>query len=264
MRFALVQLSDIHLVSMREKNPILDRQPQIAGAIRQASLGISHGFLVVSGDVAYSGKPEEYALARPFIDAILRDMKNHFGGNDVPLLLIPGNHDCDFQRDNDIRRLIIRNLDSVTDDYIVHCTEIQRPFYDFADSNRSLGLTAPLDRLRVTSTLIQFYANGTCVGNSFPYFPPAEFRDSITARSTHPWQTGASMLHRCNCLLPQLRQFARIPVKGLRRLFVDGWILSPGVLHPGFWISTSPPSPHQRSDDKDKDPKRTPGNNQDV
>jgi hypothetical protein len=39
MRFALVQLSDIHLVTKRENNHVLNRQPQIAGAIRQATLG---------------------------------------------------------------------------------------------------------------------------------------------------------------------------------------------------------------------------------
>src|SRR5580704_13040949 len=153
MRFALVQLSDIHLVTKRENNPVLDRQPQIAGAIRQATLGLNHGVLIVSGDVAYSGKPDQYALARPFIDAILAEMKSYFGGTAVPLLLIPGNHDCDFNQDDDIRQLIIRNLDSVTDNYVFHCTQLQRPFFDFVAPNLSLTLTPPPQRLFTTHSI---------------------------------------------------------------------------------------------------------------
>jgi hypothetical protein len=214
-RFALVQLSDIHLVTKRENNHVLERQPHIAGAIREATQGISHGILIVSGDVAYSGKPEEYEFARIFLGAVLGEMKSHFGGNNVPLLLVPGNHDCDFARDNDIRKLIIRNLDSISDEFIVPCTAIQCPFHDFSGPiSLSLAGTTPLDRLLTThfvtlgaETLVFHLLNSAWVSRIHEqpgqmYFPDARIRDKL-ALAEPPHLVAAILHHPFNWYTPE-------------------------------------------------------------
>jgi predicted MPP superfamily phosphohydrolase len=51
--------------------------------------GLHPDFLAVTGDIAFSGQPAEYALARAFLDDLL-------AATDLPrerLFLVPGNHD---------------------------------------------------------------------------------------------------------------------------------------------------------------------------
>ena len=53
--------------------------------------GLCPDFIVVSGDVAFSGKAQEYAMAREFFDELLRTT----GLEKDRLFLVPGNHDAD-------------------------------------------------------------------------------------------------------------------------------------------------------------------------
>jgi predicted phosphodiesterase len=48
-------------------------------------------FIVVTGDIAYSGKAEEYALARAFLDSLLASTSL----SREQLFIVPGNHDVD-------------------------------------------------------------------------------------------------------------------------------------------------------------------------
>jgi len=91
-------------------------------------------FLVFSGDLAFSGKPEEYVLVREFVTNIRQRLNACRKGLEIHLLAIPGNHDCDFSRANQVRELILRNLDveALKDASIVgSCTEVQQPFFEF-------------------------------------------------------------------------------------------------------------------------------------
>ena len=58
---------------------------------RITSDGLRPDFIAVSGDIAFSGAPEEYGLARQFFDELLE-------ATDLPktrLFIVPGNHDVD-------------------------------------------------------------------------------------------------------------------------------------------------------------------------
>lgn len=63
-------------------------------AERMKQDGLRPDFVVVTGDIAHSGKPAEYELARQFFDELLRVTAL---GKDR-LFLIPGNHDVDLGR----------------------------------------------------------------------------------------------------------------------------------------------------------------------
>jgi len=56
-----------------------------------ASEGLRPDFVAVSGDVAFSGAPEEYALAGQFLDELLKVT----GLPKTRLFVVPGNHDVD-------------------------------------------------------------------------------------------------------------------------------------------------------------------------
>ena len=63
-QIVIVHIGDIHIRDAH--NPVLSRIDRIAAAIRAQQLLASAVFIVVAGDIAYSGKPEEYALAESF------------------------------------------------------------------------------------------------------------------------------------------------------------------------------------------------------
>ena len=61
-------------------------------------------FVAITGDIAYSGQPPEYELARKFFDELLHTT----GLNKSRLFLVPGNHDVD-------RALISQGARSISD-----------------------------------------------------------------------------------------------------------------------------------------------------
>ena len=67
MKFCILHLSDLHFLSDSEKNPILSRLEQIAAAMDSAVKNPTVCSVVVSGDITFSGRKEEYELARKFV-----------------------------------------------------------------------------------------------------------------------------------------------------------------------------------------------------
>ena len=94
-----LHISDLHFGSDKNQKGdrlapdaevVLGPLPQdVQELIQQRDLRLD--FIVVTGDIAFSGKPSQYVLARNFFDVLLRTV-------DLPkerLFLIPGNHNVD-------------------------------------------------------------------------------------------------------------------------------------------------------------------------
>lgn len=133
---AIVHLSDIHL-RIDQKNPILAHVGQIVSAIRSHTLDVSELILVGSGDVAFSGKADEYKLAIDFLAGIERELKTLKDVSFLGTILIPGNHDCDFSREDDVRSTLLLSLplklDGIdpTGQYVTQLLAIQKEFFEF-------------------------------------------------------------------------------------------------------------------------------------
>ena len=87
-----LHLSDLHFRASQayDANVVLKALLRdIAERIEQG--GLRPDFVAVTGDVAFSGKPAEYDLARQFFDDLLRTA----GLGKDRLFLVPGNHDAD-------------------------------------------------------------------------------------------------------------------------------------------------------------------------
>src|SRR5690348_8239931 len=97
MKTALLVLSDIHITSATD--PILGIPGSIAQACYSTLPHVDAVIVLIAGDVAFSGKGDQYALALEFFREIKawlraeRDIPIHFA-------VVPGNHDCDFQKDS--------------------------------------------------------------------------------------------------------------------------------------------------------------------
>jgi hypothetical protein len=91
-RLTIAHLSDIHLE--KSGNPVTDVTAQIAKAISSVEPSPSRVLVIVSGDIAFSGRSTEYSVALRFF----KDLETHLQGlchsAPVQFVSVPGNHDC--------------------------------------------------------------------------------------------------------------------------------------------------------------------------
>jgi hypothetical protein len=98
----------------------------------------SHLFIIVSGDVAYSGELSQYNLATSLLITILEEIKKETS-IPVSFIVAPGNHDCNFEHDNFARKSIVKTIEESTtpeiDSSIIDiCTSIQSDFFNFRNN----------------------------------------------------------------------------------------------------------------------------------
>lgn len=136
MTAVLIHLSDIHIRSPRD--PILEMGPAIGRAAYRHLPEATHIFVVVTGDVAFSGKPDQYELATEFLNSLRETMRKECSAP-ISFVVVPGNHDCDFELDSGAREGLLLALDSpeqckIDDDFVSVCTKIQSAFFAFRHS----------------------------------------------------------------------------------------------------------------------------------
>lgn len=118
MEFAICHFSDIHF-KIDERNAIEKRGELIAAAIDEQIVSLDEITIVISGDIAYSGKKEEFEKAYKFFMNIKDELnkRNHR----VTYFSVPGNHDCDFknidekERKEIIDKILVNKKDNDTD-----------------------------------------------------------------------------------------------------------------------------------------------------
>ncbi|MFY0676784.1 MAG: metallophosphoesterase [Neptuniibacter sp.] len=136
MSLVIVHLSDIHIKTKHDK--ILAKGEQIAGIIR-AHQGSKHQcFIVVSGDIAFSGNKSQYELAQQLLSTIVNQLTTSFEAP-VQVLMAPGNHDCDFTKDSQLRNILLEGLngkphDEIEEATIAACAAVQDDFFAFRDN----------------------------------------------------------------------------------------------------------------------------------
>jgi len=87
----ILHLSDLHVSAQGnfDRSVVLD--PLITRIKEDLTKGFKPEIVIMSGDVAFSGKTEEYALAKGFFDKLLTALKL----SPQDLFIVPGNHDVD-------------------------------------------------------------------------------------------------------------------------------------------------------------------------
>lgn len=95
MSIAIVHLSDIHL--SQNNNIAVLKKSEIANTICSNVKECDHTFIITSGDIAFSGKNDEYDLAIEFYGELEKKLKESLICFDF--LFVPGNHDCNFEGD---------------------------------------------------------------------------------------------------------------------------------------------------------------------
>lgn len=107
MTAVVLHLSDIHIRSCEDW--VLDKATSIAACVYSYLPDATVVFIIVSGDIAFSGKTDQYAEAETFFRAIQtaiaaeKQLPVHF-------VLSAGNHDCDFALSNKTRTLALNGV----------------------------------------------------------------------------------------------------------------------------------------------------------
>jgi hypothetical protein len=93
-KFQLLHISDLHVKSGEEFDRSVVLEPLIDRVEQDMASGIQPEIVVVTGDVAFSGKEADYEKAKGLFDKLLARMKLSHDR----LFIVPGNHDVDRKR----------------------------------------------------------------------------------------------------------------------------------------------------------------------
>jgi hypothetical protein len=138
MKLLILQLSDIHICDADD--PVLIRGDKIVEAVRNVAYDLDLCVVVISGDVAYSGRDDQFMLALDFLQKI-RDRLRSDLHSDCPVefAIVPGNHDCDFDAGGPTRIMLLDGVlaqgkNAVIDTPMMKvCTEVQNQFFGLRD-----------------------------------------------------------------------------------------------------------------------------------
>lgn len=131
MNVIILHLSDIHIDN--EKDPVLKQAEHIASTTFSYLPAAEQVFILVSGDIAFSGKEGQYQLATTFLTEIRQSIIRE-KNCPVHFILCPGNHDCDLRLDTTARQLVCGSLTQqpkIDDSVIETCTKVQSAFFAF-------------------------------------------------------------------------------------------------------------------------------------
>lgn len=135
MEIVLLHLSDLHINS--NKDPVLNRAENIGRSTFVYLPNAIAVFIVVSGDIAYSGLPDQNDQAQIFLhkirDVILTEKK-------IPIymVMVPGNHDCDHSYASSVRDAVLTSIEndgeaSIDEAKITECVKVQTAFEAFRE-----------------------------------------------------------------------------------------------------------------------------------
>ncbi|WP_160152313.1 metallophosphoesterase [Microbulbifer sp. ALW1] len=140
MTFCVLHLSDIHIKSSFNQAHVNTKE--IYSSLSNLTGDIDCCLIIVSGDIAFSGKKAEYELASTLLSTIKNEILEKYKIA-THIVVAPGNHDCDFSKACSIRNIVIDSLASnpeqANDESIIEkCTEVQSDFFAFRDKISTL------------------------------------------------------------------------------------------------------------------------------
>ena len=143
MKAILIHISDSHF---RDSNrEVAGRYRQIVASLRNVVGSVESIFIVYTGDITQSGRAEEFALAKQFLDGLSEQLRLETGKS-VDVIVTAGNHDGMFKDSTSTRATIIGqirqdNSKASDHDYIKTCTEPLAHYYEFERTVAARGVT---------------------------------------------------------------------------------------------------------------------------
>lgn len=133
MKVLVIHLSDIHIRDSHA-NPCLSKFNAIPKAVQNLETGIGAAALVISGDIAFGGKRSEYELFNTQLNVVIGELITRLKVGSVRVVIVPGNHDCDFSEGTSVRDVTIdaiRNGRTPDPEMVEFCCAPQTEFDKF-------------------------------------------------------------------------------------------------------------------------------------
>jgi len=148
MRLLVLHLSDIHLKTREDSFKInVDKMVQSLNSLDPAD----ECAIVISGDLAFSGKSDEYSAMRSLLGYIIKKLVNKkFPKKHITVLCVPGNHDVNFKLIDRCYEDIINSFRAGTITELINSDiEAMKAFYSYANHNNCFKEDGILSKLVV-------------------------------------------------------------------------------------------------------------------
>lgn len=182
MKIALIHLSDFH-IGLKDK--IEDKKIDAIVSSLNSLKKFDECIIVFSGDLAHSGKINEYKKARNVFSKLVRKIKDKFSIEYVKIFLVPGNHDLCLTKDARDRKFIQSYYDCDNiEELLPNEIEYLSNYYEFGyvvknKYNDILHKTTyDLDGYKIQFNLINTAPFSTLVPNDkeLHYFPESQYK----------------------------------------------------------------------------------------
>ena len=133
MNLAIVHLTDLHLEASTDR--VMMRGPAIAAAITPRMTQAEIIVLAITGDLSMSGQESQLLDASSLLDEV-RSILATTATPNICVAIIPGNHDCDFRVEGDLRPALLRGIEphqSIPDEILHPVVEPLRSFFEIRD-----------------------------------------------------------------------------------------------------------------------------------
>ena len=132
MKIGLLHLTDIHF---RSKTDINGKIKSLVSVVSSEFREATKIYVVLSGDIAYSGKNDEYQKAGSFLSILKQFLQAELKELKLDFIIVPGNHDCDFENETGARKALNKlvSYDTLGDDKSVvdQLLDVQGNFWKF-------------------------------------------------------------------------------------------------------------------------------------
>ncbi len=159
MKLFILHISDLHITEDMDLSQV--QASHVAGVLQRHTLNPAEEsvLILVSGDVTFSGKLEEYLVAIDYFTS-LRTHIQELGIDDVTFIFVPGNHDVDFSSTSaSTRQIVLKNRDSLTSldtSSLGLVLNAQSNFWDFMEVFSGKTVSSPIKKL-VDSLTLEYY-----------------------------------------------------------------------------------------------------------
>jgi GTPase SAR1 family protein/predicted MPP superfamily phosphohydrolase len=150
MKIYILHLSDIHLKEKESDNPIIKREEKLFDSIKNELTDADKIFIIVTGDIAFSGQTSEFEFGSKIILALQKRIID-YTRKDCSIITIPGNHDCSF-KPNKVRDHVLNSFDEsgfvdIDDSVVNSCCIPQENYFNWKNTlySKNSSLTTILD-----------------------------------------------------------------------------------------------------------------------
>ena len=138
MSFVIIHLTDLHMKGKRENNPIFAKKKKLYCVLNSIVNQNDTVLLMVTGDLAFSGNTMEYLECTSFLSEIETHISKILSAT-VHIALVPGNHDCNFVGDQQVRDILLSSIrkgqSKLSDELFSKISEVQDNFFEFAEKH---------------------------------------------------------------------------------------------------------------------------------